>query len=223
LRFAPGGGAPDRVVLEKLASWSDHGDPGVKYYSGAATYVKTIVVPAKMFGSGRRMFLDLGKVRVIAEVRLNGKPQGILWKAPFRVDVTDSAKAGGNSIEIKVVNLWPNRMIGDEQLPEDSRRDPNGNVYGMRGPVLTEWPLWLLDGKSSPTGRHTFTTWKPWPKDASLLESGLLGPVTLHSHPASYNHANPKWPKKISRNPFPEMLYRCTDTLRRNALAAPGR
>jgi hypothetical protein len=164
-------------------SWSDPADPGVKYYSGAATYSRTIIVPAEILGNDRRMFLDLGKVQVIAEVKLNGNDLGILWKSPFRLDVTGRMKAGENKLEVKVVNLWPNRMIGDEQLPEDSRRDPNGNVYGMRGPILIEWPQWLLEGKPSPAGRHTFTTWPRWPKDSPLLESGLLGPVRLRTMP----------------------------------------
>jgi hypothetical protein len=181
LRFAPGGGAPERVLLDKLISWTNHGHAGIRYYSGAATYINTFNVPAGMISSGRRLLLDLGKVQVIADVKLNGKNLGILWKMPFQVDVTDCVSPEKNLLEVKVVNLWPNRMIGDEQMPEDSERDPNVSLYGMRGPVLVRWPQWLLEGKSSPTGRYTFTTWKHWPKDSPLLESGLLGPVTLHS------------------------------------------
>jgi hypothetical protein len=108
---------------------------------------------------------------VIAAVRLNGKDLGILWKPPYRVDVTGALKAGENTLEVKVTNLWANRMIGDEGLPEDSQRNPNG--------TLKEWPQWLLEGKPSPTGRYTFTAWRLWNKDDPLIESGLLGPVTL--------------------------------------------
>jgi hypothetical protein len=173
LRFTPGGGAPERVTLDKLISWSEHSDLGVKYFSGTATYRKMCNVPADLISKDRRLFLDLGAVQVIAEVKFNGHDLGILWKPPFRVDITDAAKPGENALEVKVVNLWVNRMIGDEQLPEDSQRNPNG--------TLKEWPRWLQEGKSSPTSRYTFTSWRLWKKDSPLQESGLLGPVTLRA------------------------------------------
>ncbi len=95
----------------------------------------------------------------------------MLWKPPFRVEITGGARAGENELEVKVVNLWPNRLIGDEQSPEDSERNPEG--------TLKRWPQWLLDGKPSPAGRHTFTTWRLWKKGDALLDSGLLGPVRV--------------------------------------------
>jgi hypothetical protein len=120
---------------------------------------------------GRHIYLNLGGVAVIAEVELNGRNLGILWKPPFEVEVADTIKPGSNVLKVKVTNLWPNRMIGDEQLPEDSKRKANG--------TLEEWPNWLLKGESSPTGRYTFTTWRLWKKDGVLQQSGLLGPVRL--------------------------------------------
>jgi hypothetical protein len=107
----------------------------------------------------------------MARVNLNGKDFGVLWKPPFRVDVTDVMKPGVNRLEVKVVNLWPNRMIGDEQLAPDSERKPNG--------MLKEWPQWLLDDKPSPAGRYTFSSWQAWKKDSPLQESGLIGPVKI--------------------------------------------
>ena len=107
-----------------------------------------------------------------AEVSLNGQDLGILWKPPFRANLTAAAKPGVNKLTIKVTNLWPNRLIGDEQLPPDVE---------WKELQLKEWPQWLLDGKPSPTGRLTFTTWHHWKKDDALLESGLLGPVTLQT------------------------------------------
>ena len=171
LRFPAGWGTPEEVVLDKLISWSRHPDSGVRYFSGTAIYRKTFHLPASMAAKDRRVYLDLGDVQVIAEVKLNGRALGILWKPPFRVDVTDAAKVGDNDLEIRVTNLWVNRLIGDEQLPEDSVRDSTGR--------LKEWPQWLLEGKPSPTGRLTFTTWRNWTKDSPLMESGLLGPVMV--------------------------------------------
>ncbi|MGE5296376.1 MAG: glycosyl hydrolase, partial [Solirubrobacterales bacterium] len=173
VRFAPGRGAPAEITLEKLISWSACSDPGVKFFSGEATYTRTLTIPRGMPGKGRGLYLDLGKVAAMAEVTLNGTTFPTLWKPPFVVDITDTAKAGENRLEVHVVNLWPNRLIGDEQLPEDSDRNDNG--------TLKKWPQWLLDGKPSPTGRLTFTSWRLWKKDEPLLESGLLGPVTLRT------------------------------------------
>ena len=107
----------------------------------------------------------------MAEVSLNGKSLGTLWKPPYRVDLSGVLKEGENTLEVRVANLWVNRQIGDEQLPEDSDRNPNG--------TLKSWPTWLAEGKPSPTGRYTFTSWRLWKKDDPLVPSGLLGPVRL--------------------------------------------
>ena len=170
LRFPPHWGAPASVALPALTSWTENSDAGVRYFSGTATYVKDLDIPAALLGPGRSLALDLGAVKNIAQVKLNGQNLGILWKAPFRVDVTGVARAGVNHLEVAITNLWPNRIIGDEQLPDDSEWD---------GDHLRRWPQWLLDGKPSPTGRLTFTTWKHYDKNSPLLPSGLLGPVTL--------------------------------------------
>jgi hypothetical protein len=171
LNFPPNWGAPPSVTLDRLISWPDHPDKGVKYFSGTATYVKDIEIPADLLAKGRLLTLDLGEVKNLARVKLNGRDLGILWKPPFRVDIASAAKPGTNHLEISVVNLWPNRLIGDEQLPED--------VEWRGDESLARWPQWLLDGKPSPSGRLTFTTWHHITKDMPLLPSGLLGPVTL--------------------------------------------
>jgi hypothetical protein len=171
VRFPPHSGAPGQVSLDRLTSWSEHTNPGVKCFSGTATYTKRIRVPREWLGQHQRVYLDLGRVEVMARVSLNHQDLGLLWKPPYRVDLTRVVHAGDNVLAVQVVNLWPNRLIGDEQLPEDSQRNPEG--------TLKAWPPWVLEGKPSPTGRSTFTTWRLWKKDAPPLESGLLGPVRL--------------------------------------------
>jgi hypothetical protein len=173
LSFPLDSGAPQSISLGKLISWSDHSEAGVKYFSGTATYRKRFDLPPDALAAGRKLYLDLGQVAVIAQVTVNSRDLGILWKAPFRVDATDALRAGENVLEIRVTNLPVNRLIGDEQLPDDSDRDPSG--------MLKSWPDWLQQGKPSPTGRRTFATFRVWKKDSPLQESGLLGPVKLYS------------------------------------------
>jgi hypothetical protein len=173
VQFPAGKGAPERIKLDNLISWSGHDNPGVKYFSGTATYRTTFQVSPAALGPCRAVYLDLGKVGVIAEVKLNGKDLGILWKAPFRLDATQALRPGENLLEVRVTNLWVNRMIGDEQLPEDSERGQDG--------MLKSWPKWLLEDKPSPAGRHTFATYRVWKKNSPLQESGLLGPVKLYA------------------------------------------
>jgi hypothetical protein len=170
--FDPQWGGPAKAVFAKLEDWSRRSEEGIKYYSGAASYRTAFTVRAEALKQPHtRWYLDLGKVAVMAEVRVNGKDLGIVWKTPYRVDVTAVLKPGENLLDVKVVNLWINRQIGDEQLPDDCDRNANG--------TLKSWPQWVLDGKSSPAGRYTFSSWKLWKKSDALQVSGLLGPVTL--------------------------------------------
>jgi beta-galactosidase/beta-glucuronidase len=113
--FQPNRGAPAKVTLPGLASWHQHADPGVKYFSGTGTYTRTIQAPAEWVQAGAKLYLDLGDVKNVAEVTVNGKPLGTFWKTPFRVDVTSALKPGANTLEVKVINLWVNRLIGDQQ------------------------------------------------------------------------------------------------------------
>ena len=176
LSFQPNRGAPENISLAQLGSWSEQTNSGVKYFSGEAVYRKTVTIPTELVAPGKPLFLDLGQVDVMAEVTLNGKKFETLWCAPFRVDISSAAKPGDNLLEIKVVNLWPNRMIGDEFLPPDSTRQ-GGRSTGN----VAAWPQWLLDGKPSPTGRITWAANEPFTKNSPLLPSGLLGPVNLSS------------------------------------------
>jgi hypothetical protein len=113
--FQPDRGAPAAIALPQLISWSESGDQGVKYFSGTGTYIKTLQAQAAWFKPGAKLWLDLGDVKNLAEVSVNAKPLGILWEPPFRVDVADALMPGANALEVKVTNLWVNRLVGDEQ------------------------------------------------------------------------------------------------------------
>jgi hypothetical protein len=182
VRFAPNLGAPPEVTLDRLISWTDHPDKGVKYFSGTATYVKQINVTADALTGGKRLHLDLGRVEVLAEVLIGGKSLGILWKPPFRVNITDAVHPGDNDLEIRVTNLWPNRLIGDEQLPPENEYTQTFSAGGYSSVGIKALPDWYLEGKPKPPGgRITFTTWKHYSADSPLLESGLIGPVRLRT------------------------------------------
>jgi len=144
VRFDPAWGGPESAAFEKLQDWTSRPEEGIKYYSGTATYRKTFDLPKP---SGRRLYLDLGIVKNLAEVRLNGENLGVVWTAPWRVEISKLVQPKDNRLEIDVVNLWPNRLIGDAGLP--------------------------------PEKRLTVTNVRKFKKDSPLLESGLLGPVTL--------------------------------------------
>src|SRR5208337_951074 len=149
--FPPNWGAPPSIRLDILTSWTTSSEAGVKYFSGTATYTKDIEAPQEWFHAGSKLVLNLGKVREIAEVSVNGQPVGgILWKPPFEAEVTGAVQPGTNHLEIKITNLWPNRIIGDQQ-PSAAKQYTFTPVY------------------------------KPYTKDSPPLESGLLGPVSVVS------------------------------------------
>lgn len=141
------GGPAEPVTFQSLEDWSKRPEDGIRYYSGTAVYRKRFEFPVRDCGD-RRLFLDLGTVRESARVRLNGRDLGVLWNDPRRVEITDAVREGANELEIEVVNLWPNRLIGDGKLPPDRR--------------LT---------------RTNVTKYSK--EENKLLESGLLGPVTI--------------------------------------------
>ena len=115
LAFQPGRGAPDSITLDKLSDWSQSTDPGVKYFSGVGTYTKTLQAVPEWFKKGSRFWIDLGDVKNLAVVTINGKELRQVWHAPFRLEITSALKPGANEIKIDVVNSWVNRLIGDEQ------------------------------------------------------------------------------------------------------------
>jgi len=115
INFQPKRGAPATATFDKLVSYTENSDAGIKYFSGTGTYTKTITAPADWFKKDEELWLDLGDVKNLAAVIVNGKSLGIVWKKPFRVNITSALKQGDNKLEVKVTNLWVNRLIGDAQ------------------------------------------------------------------------------------------------------------
>lgn len=112
--FQTGRGAPAGVAMPTLVSLDAHADTGVKHFAGVATYTTTFVIP-RSTRPDSPLWLDLGKVGDIAEVRVNGAAAGTTWFAPFRLDIGKLVKSGSNSLEVRVANTWVNRLIGDAQ------------------------------------------------------------------------------------------------------------
>jgi hypothetical protein len=163
--FDPKWGGPEKITFDTLQDWTARSESGIKYYSGIATYRKTINLTEAPKG---KMVLDLGVVRDMARVRLNGQDLGVVWCAPWRMEVTGAIKAGDNQLEIEVVNRWANRLIGDKQ-PADA------NVRTV------ECPPGFFGGQQVKAGRYTYCLHDPYNAQSPLDPSGLLGPVRIIS------------------------------------------
>jgi hypothetical protein len=142
-------GGPEKIQTDSLQSWTAFSDPGIKYYSGEAVYKKTFVAGQSDLKENK-VLLDLGNVLEMASIKINGHAIPVRWSAPFVFDITAFLKTGSNQLEVEVVNLWPNRLIGDAKLPKDKR--------------LTQTNIMKYDVEDS---------------EKLLRASGLLGPVTL--------------------------------------------
>ena len=153
--FDPKWGGPGKVNFEKLEDWIKRPEEGIRLYSGTAIYHKTFTLEGEP-GNKPPFYLSLGSVNYTARVKLNGKDLGIVWTAPWRVEITGALKAGANELEIEVINLWPNRRIGDASLPEEKRYTQSNIAFS---PINPENP----------------------PERSGLLTSGLLGPVLIQS------------------------------------------
>jgi hypothetical protein len=135
--FPPNWGAPASISMNELSSWSENHDAGVKYFSGTGTYTHTLTASPDWFKPGAQVWIDLGEVKNLAEVTVNGKSLGIVWHAPYRVDATAALKSGTNELTIKVTNAWVNRLIGDQQ-PGATTRYTFADVkpYTANSPLL---------------------------------------------------------------------------------------
>lgn len=134
--FQAGRGAPPSITLDTLSAWNENSAPGVKYFAGVGTYTKTIQASADWFKKGARLWLDLGDVKNLAEVTVNGKNLGVVWHTPYRIEVTSALKPGANQVSIKVVNAWVNRLIGDEQPGATKIAFADVKPYKANSPLL---------------------------------------------------------------------------------------
>ncbi|HWB86528.1 MAG TPA: glycosyl hydrolase [Bryobacteraceae bacterium] len=181
ISFEPNLGAPASIQLAKLESWTDNSQEGVKYFSGTATYSKQLQAPQAWFHPGAKILLDLGTVKDIAEVSINGKAFGILWKPPYKLDISSALKPGSNQLQVKVTNEWTNRIIGDRLAP------PGKQVLAPPGGIARGGPAAAGRGRAGAAGGRGgqqarrggggafgFGPQKP-------VESGLIGPVNVLS------------------------------------------
>jgi hypothetical protein len=151
--FGAGWGAPESAIFSELKSWTEHENPGIRNFSGTANYKNNFRIPRQWFAKGRKIYLDLGNLWSLGEVTLNGRSLGILWKPPYRIEITKAARPGQNRLEIEITNTWANRLVGDAKLPPNQRFCRTNITYS--GTPAVAW------------------------KDIPLRQSGLLGPVQL--------------------------------------------
>ena len=171
--FSAESGHSLQTTFNQLISWPESSNNSVRYFSGTATYQQRFTVPASLIDSDTSLELDLGTVREIAEVTVNGRRVTTLWKPPFRVSLDGLVKEGENMLEVKVTNLWANRLIGDEQFPNDVRRKDRS---------VRQWPDWLLNQTERSSKRVGFAAYQHFDLDSKLQSSGLLGPVVIRPY-----------------------------------------
>ena len=171
------------LASDTLFDWTSSSNADIRYFSGTATYTNSFTI--KNIKNNSRFIVSLGEVKNLASIMVNGKSFPILWKAPFLLDVTSAIRKGKNAISIDVTNLWPNRMIGDEQEPDDIEwSEPLTYTFAPGSPTagryMAKLPEWLSNGTPRPSkGRKTVGCFKFFTKDSPLLPSGLLGPVEI--------------------------------------------
>ena len=180
VQFDPKWGGPIKPVLFKtLTDWTSNENKGIKYYSGTAVYKTNFKLNDIGFGNEDLITLQLGKVNHIAKVKLNGDEIGVVWTAPWQIKIPVSKIKPNNELTIEVTNVWANRLIGDEQEPDDVEWIP-GQYFTYTGKYMKEFPDWFLNNTQRPSkNRYCFTTWNYFDKDAPLIPSGLLGPVEI--------------------------------------------
>jgi hypothetical protein len=168
VEFPEGWGAPRTATFERLQSWTESTDAGIRAFSGIATYRTTFELPSAL-ASGRRLFLQLGDLAEIAEVTVNGKDLGVVWLPPYRVEISGAVRSGSNRLEIRVANLWANRLNADSLRPESDRFTRSNLDRIQTDPTSDSSYGRVPRGKTRPV----YTEIPP------LMRSGLFGPVQI--------------------------------------------
>ncbi len=168
VEFPEGWGAPRAANFEKLQSWTESADEGIRHFSGIATYRKSFELPEALANMDR-LFLQLGDLAEIAEVTLNGKPQGLAWLPPYRIEISGAARAGVNELEIRIANLWANRLNADSLRPETNRFTRSNLDRIQTDPASDSSYGRVPMGRTRPA----YTNIPP------LMRSGLFGPVEV--------------------------------------------
>jgi hypothetical protein len=168
VEFPDGWGAPRTTTFDKLQSWTESANEGIRFFSGIATYRKTFEVPESL-AKQNRLFLELGDLAEIAEVTLNGKRLGLAWLPPYRMEISGTVKAGANQLEIRVANLWANRLNGDSLRPEKDRFTRSNLDRIQTDPTSDSSYGRVPGGKTRPV----------YDKIPPLMKSGLFGPVRI--------------------------------------------
>ncbi len=176
------------LTFPELIDWTSHAEEGIKHYSGTAIYKTSFKFDKKQLVANHKLVLDLGKVHEIAQVFLNGKDLGVIWKAPYTLDVTSALKAGENELRIELTNQWANRLIGDENFPNLTGYDITPQINApltAKDPHLTlinryKMVDWYVNNEPAPLGqRSTFCTYPFYVKGDKLLPAGLIEPVKI--------------------------------------------
>jgi hypothetical protein len=156
------------TTFGKLQSWTESDDDGIRFFSGIATYRKTFEL-SESLAKENRLFLQLGDLAEIAEVTLNGKRLGLVWLPPYRIEISGAVRAGTNQAEIRIANLWANRLNGDSLRPESDRFTRSNLDRIQIDPTSDRSYDRVPRGKTRPVYKET----------PPLMKSGLFGPVQI--------------------------------------------
>lgn len=174
VEFPPGNGIDAAIELPEASSLRLHDDFDVAHFSGTAKWSTRLTVP-KFSTTSSRVFIDFNRVENIARVFVNGREAGLLWKAPWELDITDHVRPGASiRLTVEVTNLWPNRMIGDESLPQEAEYNSTNQNF-----AVLEFPIWFRENKPKPGSRVTFSAWDAYNSTDPLFDTGILGPVRI--------------------------------------------